>query len=99
MMREAWEMGSVGFILEKRVPPQNIEAEQAVLGVRLIDWEQDADIVTFLYRENYYKPDTENKHTELIIAKHRNGPFDTVNLFLYKKCTKFVGFSKRDEAC
>ena len=46
-------MGSVGFILEKRVPPQNIEAEQAVLGVRLIDLEQDADIVTFLYREAY----------------------------------------------
>lgn len=61
--------------------------------------EQDADIVTFLYREDYYKPDTENKHTELIIAKHRNGPVDTVNLFFDKKCTKFVGLSKRDEAC
>lgn len=32
-------MGSVGFILEKRVPPQNIEAEQAVLGAMLIDLE------------------------------------------------------------
>ena len=61
--------------------------------------EQDADIVAFLYREDYYKPDTENKHTELIIAKHRNGPVDTVNLFFDKKCTKFVGLSKRDEAC
>lgn len=58
--------------------------------------EQDADIVAFLYREDYYKPDTENKHTELIIAKHRNGPVDTVNLFFDKKCTKFVGLSKRD---
>lgn len=61
--------------------------------------EQDADIVAFLYREDYYKPDTEKKHTELIIAKHRNGPVDTVNLFFDKKCTKFVGLSKRDEAC
>lgn len=43
--------------------------------------EQDADIVAFLYREDYYNPETENKHTELIIAKHRNGPVDTVNLF------------------
>ena len=59
--------------------------------------EQDADIVTFLYREDYYKPDTENKHTELIIAKHRNGPVDTVNLFFHKQFTKFVGFTKRED--
>ena len=58
--------------------------------------EQDADIVAFLYREDYYNPDTENKHTELIIAKHRNGPVDTVNLFFQKQFTKFVGFTKRE---
>ena len=58
--------------------------------------EQDADIVAFLYREDYYNPETENKHTELIIAKHRNGPVDTVNLFFHQQFTKFVGFSKRD---
>ena len=58
--------------------------------------EQDADIVAFLYREDYYNPDTENKHTELIIAKHRNGPVDTVNLFFRKQFTKFVGFTKRE---
>ena len=58
--------------------------------------EQDADIVAFLYREDYYNPETENKHTELIIAKHRNGPVDTVNLFFQKKFTKFVGFTKRE---
>lgn len=57
--------------------------------------EQDADIVAFLYREDYYNPETENKHTELIIAKHRNGPVDTVNLFFQKQFTKFVGFTKR----
>lgn len=60
--------------------------------------EQDADIVAFLYREDYYNPETENKNiTELIIAKHRNGPVDTVNLFFHKQYTKFVGFSKRKE--
>ena len=59
--------------------------------------EQDADIVAFLYREDYYNPETENKHTELIIAKHRNGPVDTVNLFFQKQFTKFVGFTKRDK--
>ena len=58
--------------------------------------EQDADIVAFLYREDYYNPETENKHTELIIAKHRNGAVDTVNLFFQKQFTKFVGFTKRE---
>ena len=58
--------------------------------------EQDADIVAFLYREDYYNPETENKHTELIIAKHRNGPVDTVNLFFQRQFTKFVGFTKRE---
>lgn len=43
--------------------------------------EQDADIVMFLYRESYYKEDVENVGlTELIIAKHRNGPTGVVNL-------------------
>ena len=52
--------------------------------------EQDADIVMFLYREDYYDKDTENKNlTEVIIAKHRNGPVDTVNLFFQKEYTKF----------
>ena len=59
--------------------------------------EQDADIVAFLYREDYYNPETENKHTQLIIAKHRNGPVDTVNLFFHKQFTKFVGFTKRED--
>lgn len=52
--------------------------------------EQDADIVMFLYREDYYDKDTENKNiTEIIIAKHRNGPVDTVNLLFQKEFTKF----------
>ena len=60
--------------------------------------EQDADIVAFLYREDYYNPETENQNiTELIIAKHRNGPVDTVNLFFHKQFTKFVGLSKMKE--
>ena len=47
--------------------------------------EQDADIVMFLYREDYYIKDTENQNiTELIVAKHRNGPVDTVRLFFDK---------------
>jgi len=52
--------------------------------------EQDADIVMFLYREDYYNQDTENANiTELSIAKHRNGATDTVKLFFQKEYTRF----------
>ena len=44
--------------------------------------EQDADIVSFLYREDYYDKETENQHnTEIILAKHRNGPDGSVKLY------------------
>ena len=57
--------------------------------------EQDADIVMFLYREDYYDPETENKNiTEVIIAKHRNGPVDTVDLTFLKQFTKFGDLSR-----
>ena len=57
--------------------------------------EQDADIVMFLYREDYYDPDTENKNiTDVIIAKHRNGPVDTIQLFFHKQFTKFADLSR-----
>ena len=52
--------------------------------------EQDADIVMFLYREDYYNQDTENANiTELSIAKHRNGATDTLKLFFQKEYTRF----------
>ncbi len=57
--------------------------------------EQDADIVAFLYREDYYNPDTDKKNiTEVIIAKHRNGPVDTVQLYFHKQFTKFADLVK-----
>lgn len=60
--------------------------------------EQDADIVAFLYRDDYYNPDSDTPNlTELIIAKHRNGPVDTVNLFFQKQFTKFVGYSSLEK--
>ena len=56
--------------------------------------EQDADIVAFLYREEYYIPDTENKGiTELIIGKHRNGATGTVKLNFLSEFTKFTSYT------
>ena len=52
--------------------------------------EQDADIVMFLYREDYYNQDTENANiTELSIAKHRNGATDTIKMYFQKEYTRF----------
>ena len=62
--------------------------------------EQDADIVMFLYREDYYKShvETPSHLTELIIAKHRNGPTGKINLFFKSDCTKFISLNEAD-AC
>lgn len=57
--------------------------------------EQDADIVMFLYRDDYYHKDSEKKNiAEVIIAKHRNGPTGTVELLWLAQYTKFVSLDK-----
>ena len=56
--------------------------------------EQDADIILMMYREEYYKPDTQDKGTaEAIIGKHRNGPVGTVRLTFLGEYTKFENFA------
>ena len=53
--------------------------------------EQDADVVMFLYRDEYYHPETEDKNiAEIIIAKQRNGPTGTVKLAWLGQYTKFA---------
>lgn len=53
--------------------------------------EQDADIVMFIYRDDYYKEQTEKRNiAEVIVAKHRNGPTDTVELFFIKEQARFA---------
>jgi len=53
--------------------------------------EQDADIILMMYREEYYKPDTQDKGVaEVIIGKHRNGPTGMVKLTFLGEYTKFV---------
>ena len=59
--------------------------------------EQDADVITFLHREEYYNPDTEDKNiAEVIVAKQRNGPLGTIKLAWLGQFTRFA--SLRQEA-
>ncbi|TYP75363.1 replicative DNA helicase [Paenibacillus methanolicus] len=57
--------------------------------------EQDADIVAFLYRDDYYDKESEKKNIiEIIIAKQRNGPVGTVELAFLKSFNKFVSLDR-----
>ncbi len=57
--------------------------------------EQDADIVMFLYRDDYYNPETDKKNiAELIIAKHRSGSTGTIELVWLGQYTKFANLEK-----
>ena len=57
--------------------------------------EQDADVVMFLYRDDYYNKDTETPNiAEVIIAKQRNGPIGTINLVWRPEYTKFANMAK-----
>ncbi|WP_059105073.1 replicative DNA helicase [Shouchella shacheensis] len=60
--------------------------------------EQDADIVAFLYRDDYYDKESETKNIiEIIIAKQRNGPVGTVELAFVKEYNKFVNLERRHD--
>jgi replicative DNA helicase len=57
--------------------------------------EQDADVVLFIYREDKYKPDPTNQGiTEIIIAKHRNGPVGSVKLYFNERTVSFTDLAK-----
>ena len=61
--------------------------------------EQDADIVMFIYREAYYNPETERENvTDLIIAKHRNGPTGRVELYFHPERLRFMSLDKRHDS-
>lgn len=60
--------------------------------------EQDADVVMFLYRDDYYNKDSPDKNiAEVIVAKQRNGPIGTVNLVWLPDFTKFVNMSREEQ--
>ncbi len=59
--------------------------------------EQDADVVMFIYRDDYYNKDTDKQGiSEIIIAKQRNGPIGTVELAWLPQYTKFANLERRD---
>lgn len=60
--------------------------------------EQDADVVAFIYREEYYNPDTERKKiTDILIKKHRNGPTGAVELFFDNEKQRFRPIDKKHQ--
>ncbi len=74
---------------EARNPPRPMMSDLRESG----SIEQDADVVTFIYREDYYKPSEENAGiAELLIAKQRNGPTGTVKLAFLKEFTRFENY-------
>jgi replicative DNA helicase len=60
--------------------------------------EQDADVVAFIYREDYYNPETERKNvTDILIRKHRNGPIGTVELYFDREKQLFRSLDKKHQ--
>ncbi|MEO8863053.1 MAG: replicative DNA helicase [Candidatus Saccharimonadales bacterium] len=61
--------------------------------------EQDADVVAFIYREDYYNPETERRNvTDIFIKKHRNGPTGAVELYFDKEKQKFRSLDTKHSA-
>lgn len=58
--------------------------------------EQDSDIVAFIYREEYYNPDTDRKNiTDILIKKHRNGPVGSIELYFDRDKQRFRSLAKK----
>ncbi len=77
--------------VEQRKPPKPMLSDLRESGAI----EQDADLVCFLYRDEYYNPETEKRgQAEIIIAKQRNGSVGTVNLSWLGQYTKFANLER-----
>ena len=60
--------------------------------------EQDADVVAFIYREEYYNPESERKNlTDIFVKKHRNGPTGGVELYFERDKQRFRSVDKKHQ--
>jgi replicative DNA helicase len=78
--------------VESRRPPKPILADLRESGAI----EQDADVILFLYRDEVYNKEAKKGHSEIIIAKQRNGPTGSVDLAFMSSCTRFLNMIDRD---
>jgi len=80
---------------EQRTPPKPQLSDLRESG----QIEQDADVVAFLFREDYYRDPEEEPDglADLIIAKHRNGPIGTRKLVFLDRFPKFADFSGQEQ--
>ncbi len=81
--------------LLNKLPPHNIEAEESLIS----SIEQDADLVAFIHRAEVFKKKgeafAEEGKADLIVAKHRNGPIDKLQLAFLKAYTRFENLAHR----
>jgi len=92
------EVPVIGISQLSRAPEQRPDKRPILSDLRESGAiEQDADLVGFLYRDEYYNPETEDPGiAELIIAKHRNGPIGTVRLAFMSHYPKFADPARQD---
>ncbi|RMH06711.1 MAG: replicative DNA helicase [Nitrospirae bacterium] len=80
--------------VENRKPPIPVLADLRESGAI----EQDADVVMFIYRDEVYNPDTEEKGiADILIRKHRNGPTGERQLYFHERYAKFADLERREE--
>lgn len=93
---EGIEPGGVEEVYDLEVPGHhNFVAGDIIVHNSL---EQDADVVMFIYRDELYHPETEKQHiADIIVAKHRNGPTGTVQLFFRNRLAQFLDAETRQQ--
>jgi replicative DNA helicase len=88
----------IGISQLSRAPEQRPDKRPILSDLRESgNIEQDADLVAFLYRDDYYNPETEDDGVaELIIRKHRNGPIDTIKLAFLPHYPSFKNLTRQE---
>ena len=89
----------IGISQLSRAPEQRPDKRPILSALRESgNIEQDADLVAFLYREEYYDPETEDQNVaELLIRKHRNGPIDTIRLAFLPHYPSFKNLTRQEK--